>query len=177
VLALGFFGLAASALAAALMLGLAFLHVWPATSFPAARFPPVFACSTAALLGGSLCLSHAVAAVRRERQVRFRAALTGGLVCGVLFVALQTAALSWLIRRQPPEEASTGVGAFVAVFAALHALHFVVALLFLSFVAVQAWAQRYDHEYYWGVTVCTWFWHALGIAWLAVLAVMLIAAV
>jgi heme/copper-type cytochrome/quinol oxidase subunit 3 len=57
----------------------------------------------------------------------------------------------------------------------LHGMHFVVALLFLCHITVQAMADRYDHEYYWGVTVCAWFWHALGVAWVAILFVMLIA--
>ena len=53
---------------------------------------------------------------------------------------------------------------------------FVVATLFLSLVAVRTFADRYDHEYYWGVSVVAWFWHALGIVWLAILAVFAIAA-
>jgi cytochrome c oxidase subunit III len=47
--------------------------------------------------------------------------------------------------------------------------------LFLVFVTVQGFADRYDHEYYWGVLVCACFWHALGIVWLAILFVLVIA--
>jgi len=101
--------------------------------------------------------------------------LWSALVAGVLFVALQATALNWLLRRQMPEDASTGAAPFVAVLACLHAMHFVVALMFLAFVFASAQIDRYDHEYYWGVTVCAWFWHVLGIVWLAVLGVMAIA--
>jgi heme/copper-type cytochrome/quinol oxidase subunit 3 len=134
----------------------------------------VFIASTAAVLWGSVCLSRALSAVRRERQAEFRRQLLWALCAGGLFVALQMAALNWLMRRQAPAEVQTGETAFVAVMAALHALHFVVALLCLVFVAVQAFADRYDHEYFWGVLVCAWFWHALTLVWLAVLAVVAI---
>ena len=69
----------------------------------------------------------------------------------------------------------TGAHVFAFVFVALHAMHFVVALWFLTFVTLKARYERYDHEYYWGVTVCTWFWHALGLVWLAILAVFAVA--
>ena len=64
---------------------------------------------------------------------------------------------------------------FVLMLAALHALHLSVALLFLAFVGTRAGADRYDHEYHWGVRFCAWFWHALGIAWLLILAIFAIA--
>jgi heme/copper-type cytochrome/quinol oxidase subunit 3 len=48
-------------------------------------------------------------------------------------------------------------------------------VLFLAFVATRAQADRYDHEYYWGASICAYFWHALGIAWLFILAIFAIA--
>jgi cytochrome c oxidase subunit 3 len=173
-LALQFFAVSAFALIAAGALAAGLVRLWPSTSFPRATFSPVFALSTAALLTGSACLSQAVAAVKRERQPRFRRMLALALCSGTLFVATQTTALNWLVRRQDPEDVQTGAATFVAVLASLHGLHFLVALLCLSFVTVQAFADRYDHEYYWGVSVCAWFWHVLGIIWLVVLAVMAI---
>jgi len=137
--------------------------------------PPAFLVSSVLLLIGSASLSQACGFVRHERQRPFRRHLLLSLVVGTLFVATQTYALTWLIRRQPPEDVQVGTVAFVAVMAALHAMHFVIALLFLVFVTVRAFADRYDHEYYWGVTICTWFWHILGIVWLLVLAVIAIA--
>lgn len=147
----------------------------PPAAFHAASFPPMFAISTVALWLGSACLSRAVADVRRERQREFRRDLIAALLAGTVFVACQVSALNWLIQRQRPEEVATGAAAFVAVFAALHAMHFIVAVLFLIFVTVWAFADRYDHEYFWGVSLCAWFWHILGLAWLAVLAVVAIA--
>lgn len=140
------------------------------------RFPAAFAVSTLLLCCGSAALSKAVAYVKRERQRLFRRALGAALLAGTLFVGVQSHALSQLIRQQVPDEVPTGAGAFVAVVVALHAMHFLVALLCLVYVTVQALADRYDHEYYWGVTLCAWFWHALGIVWCVILATMGIAA-
>ncbi len=175
--ALRFFAVSAGLLLAALALSSALLTLAPADDRRGpTQFPPAFAASTLLLFCGSAALSRAVTFVRREKQRPFRRSLMGALLCGTLFVGIQTFALSQLIRQQPAEEVPTGAGAFVAVVAALHAMHFVVALLCLVFVTVQALADRYDHEYYWGVTVCAWFWHALGVIWCAVLAAMAIAA-
>ena len=147
----------------------------PAPTGPANRFSPAFGISTWLLFIGSGCLFRAIESVRRERQYPFRRWLVFSLTSGTLFVAVQTYALTNLIRRQSIDDASADAAAFVAVITALHAMHFTVALLFLSYVTVQAFSDRYDHEYYWGVTICAWFWHALGIVWVAILVVMMIA--
>lgn len=154
------------------------LAIWctPPEEYPAIRFPPTFAPSTLALLLGSVALSRAMGFVRREKQAAFRQALWTALGAGTIFVALQGASLNWLIGRQTPDDVATGAAAFIVIAAALHALHFVVAILFLVYVVVNAAFDRYDHEYSFGVTVCAWFWHALGMAWIAVLVVIAIAA-
>ena len=144
---------------------------------PPTQFSPLFLASTIFLVVGSLSLSRACEFVRREKQRPFRKQLLIALGAGTLFVSSQTYALTRLVSQQSPEEAQTGAGAFVAVIATLHAVHFVVALMFLAFITVQALADRYDHEYFWGVTICAWFWHALGVVWGVVLVVMLIAIV
>jgi hypothetical protein len=41
-------------------------------------------------------------------------------------------------------------------------------------VTLGALADRYDHEYFWGVSLCAWFWHALGIVWVCILIVFVI---
>lgn len=153
------------------------LAIWctPPELYPGIRFPPTFAPSTLALLLGSAALSRAVGFVRREKQPAFRRALWTALGTGTIFVALQGSSLNWLLQRQTPDDVATGAAAFVIIAAALHAMHFVVAILFLAYVVVNAGYDRYDHEYYFGVTVCAWFWHALGMLWIAVLVVIAIA--
>ena len=174
--ALRFFALSAVLLSTSLGLSSLLCNLSPTASpQEPTDFPPAFAASTLLLFCGSVALSRAIGFVKRERQRPFRRSLAFALSAGTLFVGIQTFALTNLIRQQPAEEALTGAGAFVSVAAVLHAMHFVVALLCLVYVTVQAHADRYDHEYYWGVTVCAWFWHALGVVWCAVLAVMVIA--
>lgn len=144
---------------------------------PTARsnhFSPIFAVSTGLLFVGSGALNQAVRSVRRERQRPFRRWLITTMVIGILFVVAQTYALTCLIRQQKPDDDTTAAASFVAVFTAMHAMHFVIACLFLCHVTVQAMADRYDHEYYWGVTALAWFWHGLGIAWILILCVMMI---
>jgi nitric oxide reductase NorE protein len=171
-----FFLLATTVLVVAAVASLVLLKLFPVgTGTPPNRFSLAFAVSTAMLLTGSGCMHRAVASVRRERQQAFRNWLKRAMIAGTFFVAAQTYALTCLMRQQPADEAETGAAAFVAVFAAMHGMHFVIAMLFLSYVIVQALADRYDHEYFWGVTICAWFWHALGIAWLAILFVMFVA--
>ncbi|MEX0718394.1 MAG: cytochrome c oxidase subunit 3 [Planctomycetaceae bacterium] len=134
----------------------------------------LFAASTLLLLSGSVALHRAVHHVRREQQFRFRRALLAALAAGVLFVGVQSCALALLVRRSNPENVVTGAAPFVFTAAALHGLHFALALLFLVFVTLKACMHRYDHEYYWGVVCCAWFWHALGAIWLAILVVLAI---
>lgn len=136
-------------------------------------FPRVFWLSTVLLVCGSVALQRALGQVRVERQKPFRRALLVALLIGAAFVGVQIYGLWCLVRSRHSAEAAE-VNAFVVVLVALHALHFTVALLFLVFVTLNALADRYDHEYWWGVTVCTGFWHVLGAVWLAILAVFMI---
>ncbi|MBI1347495.1 hypothetical protein GC163_14545 [bacterium] len=155
-------------------LGTAFIWSMPPRLFPSVRFPPAFAASTLCLLWGSSSLSQAVGYVRREKQPEFRRCLCLALFAGGLFCALQMSALNWLIQRQPAAEVQTGDRAFVVVLSALHVMHFLLASMFLIFVTLKAHGDRYDHEYYWGVRMCAWFWHGLAMVWLAVLVVVAI---
>ncbi len=140
-------------------------------------FPPAFIVSTLLLAAGSIALTKAIRFVRVEKQRPFRIWLLLALLAGTLFMGVQSYALwSLMPADRTPQAASTGVIAFVLMLAGLHGLHLTVAVLFIVLVTLKAFADRYDHEYFWGVTVCSWFWHALGIVWLAILVVCAIAA-
>ena len=140
------------------------------------HFPAAFGISTALLVAGSCALQIAMREVRYERQIRFRRSLLSAVLFGTLFVGIQTYGLWCLLSgRVPDSNPQTNAQDFVFLFVSLHALHFIVALMFLAFVAIRALADRYDHEYYWGVTVCAWFWHVLGIVWIAILLLFAIA--
>lgn len=137
------------------------------------RFPPAFGLSTLLLGVGSLALIRAVHAVRRERQRSFRSCLLLALAAGTLFMGVQAYGLWTLLPAQRvAADASLAATPYVMMFASVHALHVSVAVLFLAFVTTRAYADRYDHEYYWGVSVCAYFWHLLGLAWLFVLLIL-----
>lgn len=142
-----------------------------------AVFPPAFLGTTLLLVVISVHLHRAVGFVRREKQQPFRQQMLFGLINGMLFIAVQGYGLSWLLRSQEHTHAaaSTSANTFVFVLAFLHAVHITVALMFLTLVTLKSHYDRYDHEYYWGVALCGWFWHLLGIVWLAILAVISIA--
>jgi cytochrome c oxidase subunit III len=137
-------------------------------------FPSAFAVSSLLLAAGSFSLSQAWRAVRREKQKRFRRWLLTALLLGTLFVGIQSYGLYAMFPAERSPDAPLETTAFVLTAVTLHGVHFLVAVLFVAFVLARAGADRYDHEYYWGVTVCAWFWHALGIIWLAILGVFAI---
>lgn len=158
--------------------GLAWLLIRFGSSPAASKgltFPPAFGISTGLLLLGSWNLNCAVRAVRIEKQCRFRRRLLAALGAATLFVGFQSRGLWYFLQNQNPAEASTGAGAFVFVFATLHGLHFALAILFLLFVTLRAFRDKYDHEYHWGVVVCAYFWHFLAIVWIVILGVLGIA--
>jgi cytochrome c oxidase subunit III len=175
--AVRFFLTAAGVLLLASLVALLALILFGKPREPERLFPRAFWVSTLLLGAGSYSLSRAVRYVRIERQRPFRRWLVTGLIMASLFIGVQAYGLaSMLPHERTPQAASTGVTAFVMALTAMHAMHVIVASLFLSLVSVRTLADRYDHEYYWGVSVCAWFWHALGSIWLAILAVFAIAA-
>lgn len=178
-LAVRFFGVAAVALCGAGGVTTLLIH-WSRKTPPQthARIPWPFWVSTLLLLTGSIFLHRAVQFVRRERQRQFLTCLWGGVISGTLFVAVQAYGL-WMLTRAyregiPPGSDELVAGEFGVLFAGLHAAHFIVALLFVIYTTVHALSHRYDHEYYWGIQFCAWFWHALGVVWGVILTVLLL---
>lgn len=141
------------------------------------KLPMAFQFGTIFLIIGSIFLHNSRKLVQLEKQPEFRRALLLALIFAILFVGVQSFGLWGFMKStkdyQNPQLNTHG---FVFMFAALHAMHFLIAQSVLLWVTLAAFCDRYDHEYYWGVTFATWFWHALGIAWLAILWVFSIAA-
>ncbi len=159
-------------------LGAGLIYLLPAFAAPATfSLPGAFWISSGFLGVSSLMQHRSILAVRLERQRIFRRRLLLALVAGIGFVAVQSYGLWCLLQFQPrtAQAVSTGPEAFVFVLTMLHGMHVTIALMFLTYVFLKSLTYRYDHEYYWGVTFCSWFWHGLGMVWLAILAVFLIA--
>jgi cytochrome c oxidase subunit 3 len=177
-MAVRFILVSAAIYAVCLSLAAALIHFLPPRPDPGkVVFPAAFWFTTVLLAVGSGSLQYGASCVRRERQKSFRQSLVIALVAGTLFVGFQIYGLECLISNQVADEVQTSANAFIVVIGALHAIHFSLALLFLVWVTLSALADRYDHEYSWGVSLCAWFWHALGIVWLLILVIFAIACV
>jgi cytochrome c oxidase subunit 3 len=175
LLARRFFALSSALLTLAVLIAVIGIRWLSPAPSAASVMPLAFWISTAFLFAGSVTLQRAAWLVRVQQLESFRRWLVSSLIVGTLFVGLQICGLWRLIRNQTlpgqaaPESAETGANAFVVMVAGLHGVHFVIALLFVTWITVNAFANRYDHEYSGSVTFCTWFWHTLGIVWLAIL--------
>ncbi|MCA8993769.1 MAG: cytochrome c oxidase subunit 3 [Planctomycetaceae bacterium] len=168
---LHFFVVAATALALAGAIARGLMSVFPQRAATVElQFSNVFWVTSLLLVFGSLSLETALHYVRVEKQAPFRRWLIVGLTFGVLFMGVQTFAIwSMFPPNRTAEDASMESTAFALTIAALHAIHFFVAVLFVSWVTARTWSNRYDHEYHWGVRFCAWFWHALGVIWMVIL--------
>ncbi|MFO0978907.1 MAG: cytochrome c oxidase subunit 3 [Planctomycetaceae bacterium] len=140
------------------------------------RIPFAFLISTALLVAGSTFIEQAKSYVRREQQVPFRRSMIKALVAAMLFVSVQGYGL-WAIDKgaRTPEQAQMGISATVVMFTVLHGMHFIVAQSVLLWVTLCAFADRYDHEYSWGVSFAAGFWHILGVVWLGILYIFIAA--
>lgn len=176
LLARRFFVLSSGLLAVAVLIAMSGIRWLSSASSDRSVMPTAFWISTAFLFSGSVTLQRAAWLVRVQRLESFRRWLVVSLISGTLFVGVQICGLWRLAQNQTrpgqslPDSAETGANALVAMFAGLHGVHFVIALLFVAWITVNAFANRYDHEYSSGVTFCAWFWHTLGIVWLVILA-------
>ncbi|GDY08248.1 hypothetical protein LBMAG52_17340 [Planctomycetia bacterium] len=162
-------------LAAAVLIAMAGIRWLSHSPSDRSIMPIAFWISTVFLLAGSVTLQRAAWLVRVQQLESFRRWLVVSLTSGTLFVGIQICGLWRLTQNQTrpgqslPDSAETGANALVAMFAGLHGVHFVIALLFVAWITVNAFANRYDHEYSSGVTFCAWFWHTLGIVWMMIL--------
>jgi heme/copper-type cytochrome/quinol oxidase subunit 3 len=140
--------------------------------------PAAFAFSTTFLILCSVAQALGLAAVRRERQRQFRRDMLWALAFGTAFMGVQVFGMWCILQNlnlnQNAGEAQLGATALVMCAAAIHASHVVVALLILTYVTLRALADRYDHEYSFGVAACSLFWHILGGAWVFILGAYLI---
>jgi cytochrome c oxidase subunit III len=169
-LALRFFVLSVGLLLVAMLIAVSGIRLSDSAGNRSRSVMPIaFWISTALLTVGSATLHQAAWYVRRQRLEPFRRQLVSSLLAGTLFVGVQCAGLWRLVQNQDPQAAETGANAFVVMVAGMHGVHILVALLFIAWVTVNAYGNRYDHEYSSSVTFCAWFWHALGIVWLVIL--------
>ena len=149
----------------------------PALPFGSLHFPPELWGSTVLVIGVSIALWQALAAVKRERQGRFRTWLMLSLVFAAGFIAVQTPAMIQLISehkslRQIP--GGTALYGLIFFLVLLHALHVVGGIIVLVRVVILGHRNRYDHEHFSPVKHATMYWHFLDVVWLVMFSTFLL---
>lgn len=139
--------------------------------------PLNFIGTTTILVGISVCMHLAVAAVRREARTDLLRYLVLSLILSVAFFAVQSFGMVWVVTRFAADASpNRSLYGMTFVLALLHALHVVGGLVGLGIVLVRAWRGRYDHESYFAIRFCALYWHFLDIVWLLMLVAFGIAA-
>lgn len=137
---------------------------------PPLEVPVSFVSTTLLLVGISACLHFAVRSARCEQQLALKRYVSLAFVMSILFLLIQSIGMAWLaivhFKVDKPQETLYGLTFFLAL---VHALHVVGGVVSITYVLTKVWRQMYDHENYWGVLYCTWYWHFLDIVWLFML--------
>lgn len=139
------------------------------------KLPMSFWISTSVLLLTGVFLQRASWLVHRERQRDFRRWLVWAWVAAVVFVIIQAFGMNDLFQQHfSRTDGSTKVYGMSFVLAFLHALHVVGGLIFLGFIILQAFRNRYDHERHWAVDHCAGYWHFLDVVWISMLVMFVV---
>ena len=139
-------------------------ETWPPPDLP--RLPLLLpAANTAELFASGISLQWALRAARRGRASVVCPAATAGLLLGALFLAGQVALWTGLWRAGLRPDG----GPFASVFyglTAFHALHVLVGLGGLGWVAVHAAREGFGPARHLGLRLWTGYWHFVGAVWL-----------
>jgi len=142
--------------------------VWPPVGDP--RLPLVLpAVNTAVIALSSFALQSALRSLRRGRLRPVAGALALAAGLGALFLALQLAV--WV--RVYGEGLVPSGGPYGSVFYGLtsfHALHVLVGLVALAWLAVRASRGAYGAMRHVGVRLWAMYWHFVGAIWLVLYA-------
>jgi cytochrome c oxidase subunit 3 len=148
--------------------------------------PPILFLNTAALLLSSLTMELARQHIFREFDVleewlglgrpalkRTLPWLAATLILGSLFLAGQMVAWKQLTAQGFAfDRWSTPASYFFYVITGLHAAHLVLGVLGLvACLSLLGWLKRVDYRQI-AVDATAWFWHAMGLAWLLLFAVL-----
>jgi cytochrome c oxidase subunit III len=131
--------------------------------------------STLLIFGVSGSMQRALTNIRDNKQHALRRSLVLGLAFAVAFVVGQ--AFNWLemFTAQTAASQHTLFAFSFYLLTGLHALHVVGGFVPLAIVMHRAREREYSSSRYDGVRFCVWYWHYLGVIWLVLLSVMVIA--
>jgi cytochrome c oxidase subunit 3 len=137
--------------------------VWPPVDQP--RLPSVLAgFNTLVLLGASVVLHLSILAVRRGNVKVLARMIAAAALMGLLFFSLQL--VSWTHVWRSGMTPNTGP--YASVFYALtcfHALHVLVGVLALAFLAFRAHKGAFSVPRHQAVRLWALYWHFVGVVW------------
>ncbi len=135
---------------------------WPPANQP--RLPlAVTGFNTSLLVLSGLTMWNVVRALRRHNKAGAMRWMGATFALGTLFLAIQGSEWAHLIRFGLTMTSSVYGGMFYLIVGA-HALHLVVAVAVLAFVAKRVWRGRYDVDFR-GVVACSVYWSFVVILW------------
>ncbi len=127
--------------------------------------PQAFWYSTAVILLSSLTIQMARQSFKQRQMLRYRNLLTGTVVLGIGFIALQFLGFRQIWKSGVTLQGS-GAGQFLYVIAGLHALHVlggVITLTVMFFKAFSARVRSYDSV---PIEVVSTYWHFVDLLWI-----------
>lgn len=144
-------------------------EAWPPPGMP--RLPGGLVASTLVLVGCSVAVHRALAAVRGDEVRRMTRWLGATFVLGASFLVLQ--GINWWGLVSVRVTAGANLYAFTFfMLTGLHAAHVVGGLIQLAVVIARAMGGRYGSGWHPGVTYAAMYWHFLDGVWLVLFAVL-----
>ncbi len=160
----------------AAMLAYAVIRIQGRLSPPtgAIELPAALWISTIIILVSSITLQHALVCVRREKLNHFRLSMLATLALAALFIAVQTPAMTTLLRtHESLLQEHMHLYGMLFMLVLLHALHVIGGLIPMAVIGHHAWRRRYDHEHHAPVRCLAAYWHFLAVVWFAMFALFL----
>jgi cytochrome c oxidase subunit 3 len=139
--------------------------VWP----PDGIRPPELlrpAIATALLLGSSLPLVLAEAAIRRGRVAQLQVGIAVTMALGVAFLGLQGLEYGGTSLRP----ASDAYSSLFFTITGVHGLHVAIGLALLGYLEALAWAGHVTASRHEAVQNVFLYWHFVDVVWLAIVA-------
>lgn len=132
--------------------------------------PRGFLLTTTILIAISVLLHMAVGAVKLERQVDFRRYVVLALALSLVFFATQGSGLFWMVNQLlQPHPTMVNLYGFTMFLVIVHALHVIGGVAGLVFLVFGIFRQAYDHERYFPVRFCAFYWHFLDVVWIVMM--------
>jgi cytochrome c oxidase subunit 3 len=133
--------------------------------------------NTAVLIGSSLTMALAVRAAQLGHSRRIALFIVATMVLAGVFLSVKSVEYSdkWHhelvpgVRWNPGAEADPYLNLFFALYFVMtgcHALHMLVGLVLMVFVARKAWRGRYSTGNHLGVECLGLYWHFVDLVWI-----------